>query len=157
MATLVAGAPLLAGGPPGWLAYGVLAVVTIGGAYVVSQSTSGAESAANDHLSDEPTTDVCATCPPPECGPILAEIRRLTEEVRFRHDDLRFDRHGLFRSARRIRDAGPHGSWDGHIRRMLDDRSRLRTEIAFADAKGCPVDPDSRRVAELDAPTRPDR
>ncbi|MCU0912144.1 MAG: hypothetical protein MUE98_12605 [Rhodobacteraceae bacterium] len=48
-ATLAAGAPLLAGGPPGWLAYAGLAVLTIGGAYVVSQM-SGADEDAESSL-----------------------------------------------------------------------------------------------------------
>lgn len=37
MGTMVAGAPLLAGGPPGWLAYAALGVVTlVGGAIIVN-------------------------------------------------------------------------------------------------------------------------
>ncbi|SFJ61272.1 hypothetical protein [Jannaschia pohangensis] len=41
MGTMVAGAPLLAGGPPGWVAYAGLGVITlVGGIYVMSQSRS---------------------------------------------------------------------------------------------------------------------
>lgn len=39
MGTLAAGAPLLAGGPPGWVAYGLLAVGTLGAAYLIHEST----------------------------------------------------------------------------------------------------------------------
>jgi Bacterial toxin 33 len=66
MTTLVAGAPLLAGGPPGWVAYGLLAIVTIGGAYMISQSMSNAEEEADKKLESGTAAQACSTCPPPE-------------------------------------------------------------------------------------------
>lgn len=61
MGTLVAGAPLLAGGPPGWVAYGLLAVgtVVVGGAIYMSQSRTADRSRANDR-----TTTRTADCIP---------------------------------------------------------------------------------------------
>lgn len=40
MATMVMGAPLLAGGPPGWVAYGLLGVATLVGGYLIYENTS---------------------------------------------------------------------------------------------------------------------
>jgi hypothetical protein len=62
MGTLVAGAPLLAGGPPGWLAYGLLAVgtVVVGGAIYMSQSRSESRSQSTDRSTTR-TAD-CIPC-----------------------------------------------------------------------------------------------
>ena len=63
MTTLVAGAPLLAGGPPGWVAYGVLAAVTIiGGAYIVSQQMSKADEDADNALQNDDASDCTGDC-----------------------------------------------------------------------------------------------
>lgn len=61
MGTLVAGAPLLAGGPPGWLAYAALAVgtVVVGGAIYMSRSRSESQSRSTDR-----TTARTADCVP---------------------------------------------------------------------------------------------
>ena len=59
MATLAAGAPLLAGGPPGWVLYGLLAVGTLAvGAIVVSQASRDAAQT----FPDTPPTSV-QPCP----------------------------------------------------------------------------------------------
>ena len=39
MGTMVAGAPLLAGGPPGWIAYGILGIATLAGGYLIYENT----------------------------------------------------------------------------------------------------------------------
>ncbi|CAN7169330.1 hypothetical protein LJR011_000211 [Agrobacterium tumefaciens] len=63
MTTLVAGAPLLAGGPPGWVAYGILAAVTIiGGAYIVSQQMSKADDDADSTLQNNDASDCTGDC-----------------------------------------------------------------------------------------------
>jgi len=63
MAQMVAGAPLLAGGPPGWVAYGVLAVVTLGaGAAVYMQASSKSKD-----LADTKTDTACASCKKNPC------------------------------------------------------------------------------------------
>ncbi len=61
--TLVAGAPLLAGGPPGWVAYGLLAVATVGGAYLISENMSTADEEADRTLAPTTTDTACPTCP----------------------------------------------------------------------------------------------
>lgn len=39
MGTMVAGAPLLAGGPPGWVAYGLLGLATLAGGYLIYENS----------------------------------------------------------------------------------------------------------------------
>ncbi|WP_411838831.1 hypothetical protein [Paracoccus sp. ME4] len=39
MGTMVAGAPLLAGGPPGWVAYGLLGLGTLAAGYLIYENT----------------------------------------------------------------------------------------------------------------------
>lgn len=60
--SLVAGAPLLAGGPPGWIAYAVLGVATVGGAYLLSEQINSADEEADQSLANTDTDD-CPTCP----------------------------------------------------------------------------------------------
>lgn len=62
MGTLVAGAPLLAGGPPGWLAYGLLAVgtVVVGGAVYMSQPRTSERSRVSDRTTARPAD--CVPC-----------------------------------------------------------------------------------------------
>ncbi len=54
--------PLLAGGPPGWVAFGIISVVTIGGAYLLSDSIDNANDDADDNASAVPRTDTCQNC-----------------------------------------------------------------------------------------------
>lgn len=61
MTTLALGAPLLAGGPPGWVAYGLLAVVTIGGIYIVSEM-SEADSDASNTLNSSDASECTGDC-----------------------------------------------------------------------------------------------
>lgn len=61
MTSLALGAPLLAGGPPGWVAYGLLAVVTIGGLYIVSEM-SEADSDASNMLNNNDASECTGDC-----------------------------------------------------------------------------------------------
>jgi len=140
-------------GPAGWVGIGVLGVLSLGAVYM-AQNAGNANTSAGT-LSPADTTTGCPTCPPDHCGPILARIRAMAEEVRFRHADLLLDRHNLFNTARRLRQAGPHGSWQGHINRFRQERSDLRYEIAVAESQGCIVDAESKRIAALEPPSRP--
>lgn len=59
MATLAPAAPLLAGGPPGWIAFGVIAVGTLGlGAYAYMNAREQSSS-----LADATTDKACKDCP----------------------------------------------------------------------------------------------
>lgn len=62
MGTLVAGAPLLAAGPPGWLAYAALAVgsVVIGGALIMSSSKNKEKEKTRTQV--ETDTQTCRNC-----------------------------------------------------------------------------------------------
>jgi hypothetical protein len=96
-ATLAAGAPLLAGGPPGWLAYAGLAVLTIGGAYVVSQM-SGADEDAESSLGTGAVADACSSCRPPgdPCAGLRRQLREHEEKLRaFRNDPYSRDNLGI--------------------------------------------------------------
>ncbi|MBD8688223.1 MULTISPECIES: hypothetical protein [unclassified Rhizobium] len=61
MTSLALGAPLLAGGPPGWVAYGLLAVATIGGIYIVSEM-SEADSDASNTLNNSDASECTGDC-----------------------------------------------------------------------------------------------
>jgi hypothetical protein len=63
--------PLLAGGPPGWVLFGVVTVVTLGaGALLIADSIDNASDDADQTASDSTTDASCATCKKcPECSP----------------------------------------------------------------------------------------
>ena len=74
MSTLVLGTPLLAGGPPGWLIYGVLAIVSVGAVGVGVYEMSKANDKANATLTTGAATDVCSTCQPPRSKDIIKDM-----------------------------------------------------------------------------------
>jgi hypothetical protein len=71
---------------------------------------------------------------PDPCLDLLELIIHLLNEVAQRFNDAVNDRHNLFRDHRRLRDAGPHGSWEGHQQRYASDQEKLRYKIAEWDA-----------------------
>ncbi|MBO0664124.1 hypothetical protein LQ948_15935 [Jiella sp. MQZ9-1] len=56
--------PLLLGGPPGWLVFGVLAVATAGAVYVMSETGEDADQSADEQLSSQSATTACSDCHP---------------------------------------------------------------------------------------------
>jgi hypothetical protein len=57
----VEAAPLLAGGPPGWLAYGLLVAGTLGLTYLAAKAVS-ADDKAEEKLSDQPVGECTGDC-----------------------------------------------------------------------------------------------
>ena len=79
--TMALATPLLAGGPPGWVVYGALGLLTIGGIYMMSQ----AGDKADGGLRDEPTTDTCVgNCSPPgdPCKGLRSQLQKHEDKLR---------------------------------------------------------------------------
>jgi hypothetical protein len=55
--------PLLAGGPPGWVLFGVVTVVTVGAAVIVASQTRTADRTAEKDLAKEKAEEDCEDCP----------------------------------------------------------------------------------------------
>lgn len=68
-------APLLAGGPPGWVLYGVLAVAAVGvTAYGISKATSSADTKTDAQTK----TNTCKNCP---CKRVVAISRSMSPQA----------------------------------------------------------------------------
>jgi hypothetical protein len=155
MGTLAAGAPLLAGGPPGWVAYGVLAVVTVGGiVYVASQSTSNADSQADKKLATGAAADACSTCQPPECKDTVKKMdeknRKLKKELN-KYDPASDAKGGhTYKTPDGVTRTTVPG---GHYKEIRDIQRGLKNELEKYNKQKCysspgPTDKITREAAQ---------
>ena len=90
-----------------------------------------------------------------DCAALSMQIETLANSIQLRLEDLILDINDLFNTAPTIRDNFGSGSWEGHQNRMREDQDMLRSLIAQADAKGCPVSAFARAIAYESIPIKP--
>jgi RHS repeat-associated protein len=85
-----------------------------------------------------------------DCDSITQSIESLAIDVERRYEAMLIDEHGLFDSPQ-----SDYGSWDGHVQKYLSVQSELRTQIAIAKSKGCPVSVSAESWSVEPPPKRP--
>lgn len=133
------------------------------GGKMLIEAVAGADNAATQDLSDA-QTDVCTTCtPPPGCGPLNGDIRRVRDELEERYRELQIDKFDLFnkhfsRANPLYVDGGKVGSWEGHIDQFRQKQTNLRNNLIKARELGCPIQtPDADRWSSIEPPQYPNR
>jgi hypothetical protein len=156
--TAAAAAPLLCVGPQALVCGGVLAALTLGALVYGMNSSSGdidsASGAADNDLAGtdaQPCTGQCAE----DCARLSQEIESQAMALQRRLEDMVLDQNDLYNTARGLADDMGSGTWQGHVNRYDYERGLLKTNIAFADSKGCPVSDFAREVADEGPPSRP--
>ena len=98
---------------------------------------------------DTTTSEQC------DCEQLSSQIDALAWSQKIRLEDMMTDQNDLYNTAPNIADNWGSGSWEGHKGRYNSEQNTLRSLIALADAKGCPVSPFARAIASESAPDKP--
>jgi RHS repeat-associated protein len=150
-AQAAAGGAVLCSGPQAVGCVVVAGCVVAGiGAYALYNWITSDDAPPQISTPIDPTT--CEYC---DCEQLSSQIEALALSLQDRLERMMIDPLDLYNTAPTIADNFGKGSWEGHILRYNNEQNELRSLIALADAKGCPVSPFAREIASESAPDKP--